>query len=158
MRDKPFGHFHKKMFKGKTLIVGLGNRLRSDDGVGSLFAEKCIKSGMGRYVIDVGNKIENYLWKIVSYNPDTIIFVDSVSMGEKPGTVRFFNCDVLNSHTTSTHTISLKTVIEYLKAVINAKFYLLGIQPKTTKIGTKISMPVRNALNELVAAIRNMLK
>ncbi|MBU1124519.1 MAG: hydrogenase maturation protease, partial [Candidatus Omnitrophica bacterium] len=62
---------------GKTVIVGIGNTLRSDDGAGSLLAAR-IKDKTSFQVFDTGSSPENYLGKIIREKPDTIILVDCV--------------------------------------------------------------------------------
>lgn len=43
----------KSHLKGKVVILGIGNTLRSDDGVGSILAS-CIKDKVSYTVYDIG--------------------------------------------------------------------------------------------------------
>jgi hydrogenase 3 maturation protease len=55
----------KPYLKGKVVILGVGNTLRSDDGVGSLLAKR-IKEKVPFIVWDTGVSPENYLGKAVN--------------------------------------------------------------------------------------------
>ncbi len=74
----------KSHLKGKVVIVGIGNTMRSDDGVGSLLASR-LKDKVVFRVFDVGVSPENYLEKIIKEGPDTILIIDQVDFGAKPG-------------------------------------------------------------------------
>ena len=78
----------KAHLKGKAVILGIGNTMRSDDAIGSLLAGR-IKDKLPFPVYDAGVSPENYLGKIVKGSPDNIIIIDAVDFGGKPGE---FNC------------------------------------------------------------------
>ena len=75
------------ILKGKTVIVGIGNSLRGDDGLGPELILK-LQGKLKAVCIDAGNSPESYTGKIVKENPDTILLVDAVHLNLPPGQYR----------------------------------------------------------------------
>ncbi|MCK4352225.1 hydrogenase maturation protease [candidate division WOR-3 bacterium] len=78
---------------------------------------------------------ENYISPIVDTNSDLIIIVDAVDFGDKPGTIKVFSPDEIDSCSLSTLTLSLTHFIEQLKRETHAKIFILGIQVNSCKFG-----------------------
>jgi len=72
------------IFRGKTVIVGIGNIMKGDDGAGPSVIEK-IQGKVKALCIDAGTAPENYLGKIIKENPDTVLFVDAADINCLPG-------------------------------------------------------------------------
>ena len=62
------GKMFEKIFKGKVVIVGVGNVLRGDDGLGPVFVER-LKSKVGVPCINAGNAFENYMGCLLYTSP-----------------------------------------------------------------------------------------
>jgi len=133
-----------------VLIVGIGNRLRGDDGLGPEILKRLKNQIPTLLLFDVGQVPENYLEKIVKQKPDTIVLIDAVDLGAPPGTIKIIEKDGIRNESLSTHNVSLKLVAEYLQKESSADVFLLGIQPKTTEFGREISEPVRESLEKVV--------
>ena len=139
----------KSHLKDKTIILGIGNTLRSDDGVGSLLAAR-IKEKTPFIVWDAAMSAENYLEKIIKENPATVVIIDAADFGGKPGEFRELEAgDLQTVNLFSTHNASLSLLINYLQGHIKADIIILIIQPKTTKFGDILSPQVQAALDEL---------
>ncbi len=138
----------KDILKGKVVILCIGNKDRGDDGAGPDLAN-AIKEKSPYEVIDAGITPENYTGVIARLNPDTIIIVDTVQFEANPGDTRLFRGDDLRSGKISTHDVSPKLLIEYLKSSTNASIYVLGIRPKSNKFGEGMSKEVREAVKGL---------
>jgi len=146
----------KDMLRGKVLIVGIGNPLRADDGVGPEIIRRLRGRLPSSLLFDVGEVPENYLEKLVKENPDTIVLIDAVQFDSKPGTVRIIEKDNITNESLSTHRISLSMVKDYLEKETCADIFLLGIQPETIKLGKGISEPVRKSLEKIVDMIERL--
>ncbi len=112
-----------------TLVLGVGNILLSDEGVGV----HAIEAMKGRdlppdvEVLD-GGTASLELLNIIA-NRDKVIIIDAVEGGGEPGTIYRFTPDDIKYHSvtfTSLHQISL------LETLTDAKY--LGIMPKTVII------------------------
>lgn len=107
--------------------------------------------------IDGGAAPENYLEQVVSASPDTVLVVDAVEFGGKPGEVRALDPEELSQNGLSTHTLSLRVVSDYLRARGNARILIVGIQPQSCEIGTEMSPQVSEAVEELGQKLRKIL-
>jgi len=143
-----------KIFKGRVVIVGIGNILKGDDG----FGPELIKRLAGKVkavCIDAGATPENYTKVIAKENPDTILLVDAVHLDLMPGRYEILKReDILKSGFT-THDISPRMFIEYLEGRTGAKIFLLGIQPQNISLGDGLSDSVKGALEEIEDLIKN---
>jgi len=139
----------KLYLKGKVVILGLGNTLRSDDGVGAVLANR-IKDKVPFTVWDVGVSPENYLGKIIKERPDTVIIIDAVDFSGLPGEFKVLEAeDIKTANLFFTHNASISLAINYLKSNLKADIIILIIQPKTISFGDKLSSEVSRALEEL---------
>lgn len=141
---------HLKLhLKGKVVILGIGNVLRSDDGVGVVLANR-IKDKVPFTVWDVGVSPENYLGKIIKERPDTVIIIDAVDFGGLPGEFKVLEAeDIKTANLFFTHNASISLAINYLKSNLKTDIIILIIQPKTISFGDKLSSEVNRALEEL---------
>ena len=116
------------------LFVGVGNVLKSDDGIGVYISNK-IKESNSILKLSVEISIENYLGKINSLNPDVLILVDCVDFGKQAGYYELLPAEKVKDFTFNTHNISLKRISELFLMPV----YILGIQPKSIDFGEEIS-------------------
>jgi hydrogenase 3 maturation protease len=139
----------KKFLKGRAVILGIGNTLRGDDGIGSLLAAR-LKGRVPYTVYDAGMSPENYLGKIVKEAPGNIVIIDAVDFGGRPGEVRLFEGgEIEASNLFSTHNVSISLAINYLKNNLEADIIILLIQPKTISFVDKLSREASGALELL---------
>jgi len=140
----------KSILNGKVVILCLGNPDRGDDGAGPYFAS-LLKGKTSYEVIDAGVTPENYTGVVQRLKPDTIIIVDAVRFEGEPGDVGIFSGEDLRSGKVSTHDVSPKLLIEYLKSSTNAEIYVLGIKPVSNKLGDSLSQEVKQAVEGLTS-------
>ena len=142
----------KNILKGKVVMLCIGNIECGDDGAGPYFA-KMIKDKVPYEIIDAGVAPENWTGVAVRLKPDTIIIVDAICFEGEPGDVRIFSGEDLRSGKISTHDVSPKLLIEYLKKSTNADIHILGIKQESNKLGDGISPCVKSSLDNLVRMI-----
>ena len=138
--------------EGNTVIVGVGNALRGDDGFGPALIA-ALKGNTPVVCIDAGSAPENYLGPIVKKNPDTILFVDAVHLDRPPGTVELLNDTDLIAAGLTTHDIPASMLISFLRKQTGAGVYLLAVQPEHLVLGAPMSAPVRESVRRLALAI-----
>jgi len=143
------------VLKGGVCILCVGNIDRGDDGIGPRLAEK-IKGKTPYEVIDAGVSPENWTGVITRLKPDTIIIVDAVHFEGRPGDVKIFAGEDLRSGKVSTHDVSPKLVIEYLKESINADIYVLGIKPGSVELSDHMSPGVKTSLDNLAQILTSV--
>lgn len=144
---KTLNHLIKDNNK-KKLFVGIGNILKSDDGIG-VFISNNIKESKSVQKLTVEVSIENYLGKINSLNPDVLILVDCLDFGKQPGYSEILPAEQVKDFTLNTHNISLKKISELFKMPV----FILGIQPKSIDFGEAISEIVKETAQNILKII-----
>lgn len=142
---------------GRVCVLGVGNRCRRDDAVGSLLAER-LAGRTGAFTIDAGAVPENYLEKVARTRPDTILIVDAVDFGGAPGDVRLIEPERVGSSGLSTHALSLRMATDFLRARTQARLVLLAIQPGDVRLGTGLSEALSEAACFLVQVLAGALR
>lgn len=152
LRNMAMKNVFKEIFKGKVVIVGIGNTMRGDDGFGPALVER-LKGKLKAVCIDSGSAPENYTGKIVKENPDTILLVDALHLGRAPGEYELLKKEEILNSGFSTHDISPKLFIEYLEDQTHADIYMLGVQPKDISFGQEMSSEVKKTVKEIADVI-----
>ncbi|MBI4982333.1 MAG: hydrogenase maturation protease [Candidatus Omnitrophica bacterium] len=135
--------------KGKVLIIGIGNPLKNDDAAGSILASR-LKEKLPCIVYDVGASPENYLGKIIKDKPETIVIIDAVDFGAKPGEYAVFEASgIKTTNLFSTHNASIGLTINYLFNNLKVNIMLLAIQPKDIGLGEKLSPEIIETITKL---------
>ncbi len=142
-----------ELLPGRLCVVGIGNRLAGDDGAGSALAHRLAeqlaqRSGgpLAGRIIDAGIAPENHLEPIVRDEPDSVLLVDAVDFGGRPGSIRLLDAHALSAGGLSTHASSLSLIRGYLGARSSARVVLLGIQPGQLRLGAALSEEVATSV------------
>jgi hydrogenase 3 maturation protease len=141
-----------------VLIVGVGNILKGDDAAGPLLCEKLKQAGISTQVIDAGTAPENYIQKIINKVPQNLLVVDAIEFGAPPGTIEIFNCEQLDSHAFSTHTLSPRFFVDIIHKSINVDVYFIGIQPAHIQLGSPVSEQVNSAIENLCRILMDIFR
>jgi hydrogenase 3 maturation protease len=141
-------HRLAELLRTNTLVLGVGNSLRGDDGVGPE-AVRRLAGRIGAPCIDAGPAPENYLEKVARAGPDTVVIVDAADFGGRPGEVALYGADRIAAGGLSTHASSLRLVADYLAHRCGARVYLLAVQPERAD-GVGLSDAAGAALDRLV--------
>lgn len=137
----------------KEMVLGIGNTLKGDDGIGIYIAEKLNKyfkeakfteAKSEVIVIDCGTTPENYTSVIRKHNPDTLILVDAADMGLSLGSYRIIPPERIEVMHFSTHIMPLSVFISYVSEFCG-EVVLIGIQPDKMEIGTALSSKVQRS-------------
>ncbi|MDY0300433.1 MAG: HyaD/HybD family hydrogenase maturation endopeptidase [Trichlorobacter sp.] len=145
----------------KTLVLGLGNTIMTDDGVGPKVIE-ILQTGNyelpdGAELLDggtLGLDLLPYLEGV-----ERLIIVDAVETGEVPGTlIRLEGEDVPIALATrlSAHQMGLKDLLAVaeLMGCLPQHVVLIGIQPACLEMGTELTAALSSKLPELVNMVR----
>jgi hydrogenase 3 maturation protease len=122
----------------RKLFVGIGNVLKSDDGIGVYIARQIRESDKIKTLV-VEVTIENYLGKINSIPHDVLILIDAVDFQQEPGFFRLLTPDEIMDYTATTHNISISKLLGFFMSPV----LILGIQPQSISLGESISEPVK---------------
>jgi hydrogenase maturation protease HycI len=147
--------------KGKIAVIGFGQELRGDDGVGPLIARRLSEKAAGRsdlLVIDGGPAPENFTGLLRRFEPDLVLLIDAALMGLAPGAARLLDCIDNDGYTPSTHTTPPNLLASYLVYELGCQVALLGIQPAEMTLGVQTLTPcVEQAAQVIVRTLTEML-
>jgi hydrogenase 3 maturation protease len=132
------------------LFVGIGNILKSDDGIG-VYVSNHIQPTNKFSSLTVEVSIENYIGKINKLKPDILVLIDCVDFKKEPGYFELMPVQRIRDFTVHTHNISLKNISELFTMPV----WILGIQPKNTSFGEKLSPEIKKTANYLIGIINN---
>lgn len=118
--------------KSKTLILGIGNTLLGDEGIGVAVVQELEKTSLPESVEILDGGTGSFLLLEPMQTAKKVILIDATIDGEKAGTVRRlhpkFSKDYPN--TLTAHDIGLKDLLD--------AFYLLGDVPDVTLFAVSI--------------------
>ena len=135
-------------------VVGVGQRLRGDDGAGPAVAQRLAPlADAALLVVDAGHAPENCLGPIVRFRPDAILFIDAARGGHAPGELLWLRPDEADSRGGSTHALSLAMLAGYLAAESGAAVHILGIEPANVAFGEGLSPAVERAVANAAATL-----
>jgi len=146
-----------------TVVIGVGNTILSDDGVGVhaarlLQADPRVPAGVT--ILD-GGTIGLELVPYVS-DASRVLLLDAMNSGKAPGTLaRMTGRDLLGSTGGwSAHQLGVADLIAALTLVSTGPQHIvvLGVQPAITDWGTSLSPEVKSALLPLVDAALEQLR
>jgi hydrogenase 3 maturation protease len=131
--------------------VGIGNRARGDDAVGSIIAERLRLRGVTN-ALDCGGTPENYLGRIGKLLPGGILLIDAADLGREPGAIELLGEGALQAQSISTHSAGLRPMMDFLSAVCKAGCRLLAVQPAQVSHGAGLSPAAEAACRTIVAS------
>lgn len=145
--------------RGRVAIVGIGNILRGDDGLGPKLIEMLKSRNARASLFDCGTAPENYVFPILTSSSDTVILIDAADLGEAAGSVRVFELNEISNVSFSTHNPSPRLFTDLLKTGKEDLYiFVVSVQPKTTALGASLSDEVLKGLDLLAGVFCEALK
>jgi hydrogenase maturation protease len=154
---------------GKTLVIGLGNPLISDDSVGLRIAARLRERLAGRQDIEV---TEDYwgglrlMERMIGY--DAAIVVDAICTGATPGTLHHLTVDmVATQKSASAHDVNLPTALAFGRQAgahlpLDQHVRLLGVEAEdvinfSDRCTPAVSAAIDPAVDEVVRLLDELL-
>ena len=145
----------------KIVIMGIGNWLMSDDGVGVHAAQAlALDPPRGALVVDAGTDVLSAL----SFLEDAarVLLIDAVRGGGVPGTVRCLaegDLSLPAGGVNTAHTVSLLAGRHLLPPGADwPEFLILGVEPATLTYGMELSPAVAAALPQVTRLSREIVE
>lgn len=142
----------------RPLIVGFGNVLYGDDGIGEVVIEKLKESKrIEQNDIVFAGTDGLILFELVKKGRPLII-VDAVKMGASPGTIRRFELDSVRLNTLtgnlSTHYFGLSEFMSLVRGSEGpGEITVIGVEPKRCQSGDSMSEEVKKSINKVVELV-----
>ena len=132
-----------------TLLITMGNSLRSDDGIGPYIAEQ-LKGIAGIQVEDAGNRPERCIDWAEQYQPKQVIFIDAAVFGGAPGELKLIDAGTLTKRSLSSHRLPMEPLIAWIEEESGAHCSCLGIQAASFDLGEQIAQPVIDTADQMI--------
>jgi hydrogenase maturation protease len=149
----------------KPVLIGVGNILLSDEGVGIHIVRQLRDRDISKLVEihDIGTSSFELL-NVIEGNSHVII-VDAVRMDEKAGTVKKIDLIIEDDisvlpQVTSLHQLDLISTLKMAKGAIDLpkKMVLIGIEPYSLEAGTELSKIVEAAIPKAISEIMKTIE
>jgi hydrogenase maturation protease len=149
---------------GHTLILGLGNVLLADEGVGAAVLralEPMAAADDDLHLLDGGTLSFTLAGPIGE--AARLIVVDAAALGEPPGTVRVLEGAAMDAQLSrnakSVHEVSLADLLDMARLTdsLPPRRALIGIEPATVDWGDALTPAVADAVPVAVAAVAQLL-
>jgi hydrogenase maturation protease len=139
-------------------VIGVGNILRGDDGIGPVVIEQLRKEAtiLPVDLYDAGGDAFFILEHLVASEP--VLIVDCAKMGEQPGTVKkmVVNATSLNyiENMISLHGFGFAEVYKLAKKIGPvASCSIIGVEPKSILFNTGLSEEVNNTIPKIISMV-----
>ena len=149
------------MSEKRIVVVGVGNILLGDEGLGVRAVEELEKKGVPKNVqlYDAGTSLHLVMSSFEGF--DKMIIVDAVQAGGEPGTIYRFDLEELEKKGEkikfmySLHEIDVPRtlLLERMVSHLPQEVVFLGMEPERVEPGLELSPKVREKMGELISAI-----
>jgi len=138
-------------YRVKTLI-GVGNPLGRDDGVG-VYVAQALAGVSGWRTIPAGLALENALGLVERERPELLVIVDAADMGLPPGSFRRLPLAQADGMLGSSHALPLGLLAGIIQRAVR-EVVLVGVQPADLSLGEGLSPEVKKGADELISLLR----
>nr|WP_295115984.1 hydrogenase maturation peptidase HycI [uncultured Methanobrevibacter sp.] len=144
----------------KLIVLGVGNELKCDDGVGPFIIKKLKEEDIENknlLFINAETVPENFTGKLRKENPTHIIIVDACLMDGQPGDMKIVNKYDFANIGISTHSMSLSFFVRYLERDNDFRIIFVGIEPESLDYSENLSQDVENAACEFIDILKGII-
>ncbi|MBD3404656.1 MAG: hydrogenase maturation peptidase HycI [Candidatus Lokiarchaeota archaeon] len=142
----------------KIAILGIGNDLRTDDGVGPYIVKNLSIDDSDVLVENVGSVPEAFARPLAEFGAERIIMIDAADMQKQVGHIELVTKDRIKGITISTHSMPLSLLMLYLEQETGAQTVLLGIQPQNLQFGEGLTPKIYEVAIGIVKMLKRVLK
>ncbi|MFO7819390.1 MAG: hydrogenase maturation protease [Halanaerobacter sp.] len=143
----------------KVTVIGIGNILKRDDGLGPVVIEKLKekKWGVEILIVDGGTAPLTYLKELSG--SEYVMIIDALQNGQTPGTIHQFKTAEIKTEQHGSHNYSLSQIIALAREFNNLprEIFYYGIQPAELSFGTELSHPVQESIPHLIRTIQEQI-
>ena len=143
-------------------VLGIGNILLKDDGIGVHIVNELLKESYPQNVdiIDGGTAILDLLDVFVKNNK--IIVIDTLKGGHEPGTIYKVNPKEMGSYIKANSSLHDVQVLDMLKNAnllgYNPEVIIIGIEPSEIEYNIGLSDILQNEFEKLLDIVRDEIK
>lgn len=144
--------------KGQVAVVGIGNVLLADDGLGVEVIKEMERLALPDYVRLYDGGVGGFSLLGLIDGHREVIFVDALEMGLAPGNIKRYSLEGLKALTPqlrySLHEVSLQECLPLLKLLDHPpQVVVIGVQPKEIEPRRGLSPEVRASISGVINMI-----
>lgn len=146
----------------KIAVIGLGNNLRRDDGIGIIILESLpgFLKKKGVIFLNFGTASFDLIHRMQEF--DVVLLIDAIDASLPAGTLKIFELgDIsysLKDSGTSTHELDLRSIFELcVKLDLKTKIYVAGIQVEDTSWAEGLSQTLQKKKNGIVKQVSRFI-
>jgi hydrogenase maturation protease len=156
MSDTPNNH-------ANIVVLGVGNLLLSDEGVGIHVVHQLMKMALPPGVAVIEGRVYGLALVDVAAKADRLIVIDAVRGGGVPGTIYRFGPEELslgsNAYKMSVHEIGILEVIHLAGLVGRTpQTTIIGVEPGSLEIGMELSPEIQAKVPRIIELVVGELK
>ena len=147
----------------RIVVLGVGNELLSDEGVGVHVIREMQKLNLPPEIEIMEGGTDGFgLINIITFT-DRLVIIDSLKGGNAPGTIYKFNIEeapkTLDIFKTSVHQIGILEVI-HLSGLIGKtpETTVIGVEPKDISTGMELSKEVKTKIPKIIDLVLKEIK
>jgi hydrogenase maturation protease len=152
----------EKISPPNIVILGIGNLLLSDEGVGVHVANKLMEIDLPEGVSVVEGGTDGF--RLINFitEADRLIVIDAVQGGAAPGSIYRFNLDEVKNcpsgFKTSVHQIGILEVINMSGLIGKTpQTTVIGIEPHSLEMGMELSPTIKEKIPRIIELILDEL-
>jgi hydrogenase maturation protease len=142
----------------KIAVIGIGNTLRRDDGIGIIVLESLLKFYKREDLdyFNFGSASFDLLHRMKDY--ETVLLIDAVNANLAVGELKIGKLEDIeynmDTPLTSTHELNLKSIFEISRKLgIKTTIYVAGIQVEDTSFKEGLSETLKNKKEDIIKKI-----
>jgi hydrogenase 3 maturation protease len=155
------GSLRDFMSGGKRIaVLGIGNDLRTDDGVGLFIISGLRIEHPDLMIENVGSVPEAFARPLAEFGAQRVILIDAADMQKPPGHVELVAKEQIGGRgiTISTHNMPLSFLMMYLEQETGGKTILLGVQPKSLEFGEGLTAEIRVVGQKTISVLEHAIR
>lgn len=137
-------------------IIGIGNILQKDDGIGVWVVQELMKENIEDVeIIDGGTAVYDLVNTFMEF--DHLIIVDSLKAGHEPGTIYRLTANELNFREgkSSLHEIHFLDVLKMIQKLgHNPEVTVIGIEPEEICYDMSLTETVKGKIPQIIELIK----
>ena len=145
---------------GKLIVLGVGNVLKCDDGVGPFIIKKLKQDDIESerlLFINAETVPENFTGKIRKEKPTHLIIVDACLMGGEPGDIKIVDEHDFANIGISTHSMSLSFFVRYLEKDTDFRIIFIGIEPESMDYSENLTENVEKTAYGFIDTLKGII-
>ena len=136
------------------LLLGIGNAMRGDDGVGPVVATRVARLGLPAVEVATESEPAALLDHLARPSPpDVVVVVDATAPGPEPGRIRVHQLGpkrlVRAGPVLGSHVVGVADAIELLPS----RLVLVGVEAESMRLGDGLSEAVLRTVDDAVSVV-----